>query len=136
MFRVPYRWLPRTVLPNIRHMWGDLRDGVWNVFRWLPVVWFDADYDWEFLAVIMEKKFERMAEALGNGVSMNREQYRRQLRICRFLVRRLREDEYFTNAEKRIGDGAIAAKFANKQRRADQQYLGTLIGKHLTKWWD
>jgi hypothetical protein len=137
MFRVPYRWLPSTILPNLQSCWWDIRDGVRNLWRWLPVIWFDCDWDWCYLAELMEVKLRRMAEheeRRGHHVTSLLDAKRQ--RVCAELLRRLREDDYFRNAERRFGHTGLAADFAMQQRRADQRYLGVLLGKYLTHWWD
>jgi hypothetical protein len=137
MFRVPYRWTTSTIWPNIRSCWWDMKNGVYNLWRWLPLIWFDADFDWEYLAEIMEFKLRNMAEHetryghhVGSALDAERQ------RICAELLRRMREDAYHENAVRRFGNNTIAAEFAIKHQRADQKYLGILLGKHLASWWD
>lgn len=138
MFRVPYRWPPRTFTRNIQHMWLDLTTGVNNILRWSSVIWFDADYDWIFLNTILEYKFKRMAKVLEHGHLANGERYARQLRVCAALCSRMRDDNgYYENADKRFTvRGLDWANHITKQQRNDQRLLGLMIAKYYRHWWD
>src|SRR5574337_1074694 len=137
MFRVPYRWLPRTMWPNLRSLVFDLRHGLYNLWRWLPVIWFDDDYDWDFLARIMEIKFRRLAVRLENGYTLNGPRLGKQARTCAVLLHRLQEERYFENAgydpetwKAWTSDCAKwIATHAAYMGAQDQRYLGELIGK-------
>lgn len=138
IWRVPYRWLPRTFWKNIRSMAEDIFYGIRNVMRWTPVIWFDADFDWEYLAVVMEYKLNRMADALKDGHHVGSEIDARRCRVCAQLIARLRGGivDYADNAKKFFGDTSFAVKRAGEQQKADKRYLGLLIGKYLDHWWD
>ncbi len=136
-WRVSYRWLPRTVLPNL---WGCVTDvwyGVGNVIRWAPVIWFDGDFDWQDLAEIMEYKLRRMSHHFRNhGCTEDADQCALQMSACAGLLRKLHEDNYRTEASERLGENPDAAKAAILSRNEDRRHLGRLIGKYLTHWWD
>jgi len=144
LFRVPYRWLPRTAWSNIRWIVGDILSGFVNVWRWLPVIWLDADYDWCYLAKIMEYKLSRMAKVFDNGHLVNHDRCAKQTRTCAALLRRLDENNYFENAgynpdawDSMAHDRKTPiAMHAQKMREQDKRYLGLLIGKYLNHWWD
>ena len=137
-WRTPYRWLWRTAWTNISSIWGDLTWGVRNVIRWIPVIWFDADFDHSFLLEIMEYKFRRMAERHERAqVIADWSKVARQLRICALLCRRMSNESYSDNAAAGYGYGtrAWANEWRNVQNQ-DQEMLGRIIGKHLQEWWD
>lgn len=136
MFRIPYRWLPRTVWPNLRSMWLDIRIGVRNLWRWIPIIWFDYDFDWDCLARIMEAKLRWMAKDAETWIVQSAPRNRRQMAVCAELLKRLREDEYFVQERARIGTGPRASKRAQARSEADKRYLGLLIGKYLNHWWE
>ena len=54
MFRFPYRWTPKTILKNLDYAFWDIYLGIKNTIKYLPVIWFDRDFDWEYLARLME----------------------------------------------------------------------------------
>jgi hypothetical protein len=137
MFTIPYKWRPRTIWPNITSMAGDVRFGVRNFWRWAPIIWRDADFDWDYLAALMEEKLRQMAQDAktwrGAGVDL----YRRRMLVCAEILKRLRDGEwYWRNARKTFGDTSLAAERAMRHERADKRYLGELIGKYIDHWWD
>ena len=139
MFRVPYRWLPRTFVTNVFSMALDIKIGVCNVFRWIPVIWFDGDYDFCFLVSIMEYKLRRMSKCIGNGCTLHREKDAKDIMVCAELCRRINSEfsVYYDNADKRFPDkGKKWAEMISKAQIQDRKLLGKMIGKHLSKWWD
>jgi hypothetical protein len=137
LFHVPYRWLPSTFWQNIRHIVYDLCRGVYNVIRWIPIIWLDRDWDWVYLAAVMEYKLNRMAVAIENGCHVGRERDARRIRTAALLCKRMREDNYSDNASKAFGYGTrFWAKEIGAVEKQDQEMLGKLIGKYFTHWWD
>jgi hypothetical protein len=136
VFRPPYRWLPRTIIPNLHSCWLDVYHGFRNIRRWLPILWFDSDFDWEFLARIMEAKLRWMAENTTHWHVAEADRSRRQMVVCSELLRRLREDAYLDNARRFFGDQPEAYRASRRQARNDMAYFGRIVGKYLTHWWD
>lgn len=126
----PYRWMPRTVGKNLRYAARSIYHGVKNIIRWTPIVWDDADFDWEYLARIMEYKMRRMVKHFIVGS----ERYAHQLTICAELLKRLRDDDY-PSRDPRPHDRLWADHWIYMERQ-DQRMLGEIIGKHLCSWWD
>lgn len=117
--------------------------GLCNVCRWAPVIWDDVDWDWDCLAKVMEFKLRRMSVCLENGHHTNGWRDAKQCLVCAELLKRLQEDNYFENAGFREGFNDLptdiqwsACVKADAMQRQDQEYLGKMIGKHLTGWWD
>lgn len=111
--------------------------GLGNLRRWLPLIWRDRDWDWVFLAQVMEFKLRRMAHHenfFGHHVGSKLDA-RRQL-ICAELLKRLMDDDYYIHARKFFGVTPAASEAALRNQRSDQRYLGLLLGKYLTHWWD
>lgn len=86
----------------------------------------------------MEYKLRRMAKSSANGHLLNGERYARQMRICADILHRMDNDQfYYDNAEKRYPNrDSIWAKSISKHQKADQEYLGLMIGKYMRHWWD
>jgi hypothetical protein len=59
--------MPRTILPNLAHCWYDLVGGVKSVWRWLPIIWFDRDWSWAYLAKLVEVKCTMIAKVMEVG---------------------------------------------------------------------
>jgi hypothetical protein len=142
-----YRWYWGTLWLNLWHYPVDFWQGLRNWFRWAPVIWHDKDWDWSYLARVLEYKFDRMARSMDGGCIVNNEKYARQIRECRDLVHRLRKDKYFENAEKHyseisprntwIGDRWVnfAGQHSSRMHQQDQERLGLLISRYMTHWW-
>jgi len=122
----PYRWLPRTVIPNIMALIRNIKNGVCNVIRWTPVIWGDFDWDWEPFAEIMEYKLRRISDCLKDGCSVGSESHARQALICAELLKRLKEDSQA---------GVTYHQHTTRMREWDIMF-GKTIGKHLRCWWD
>ena len=118
--------------------------GIKNIFRWLPIVWFDRDWDWTFLGEIMEYKLRRMADVELHGHHVTSLRDRKHQLICAELLRRMMADNYFDNAgyDPSIWPDLPAhrqvwiAKHSNEMAKQDQRYLGMMLGKYLMNWWD
>lgn len=134
--RFPYRWLPRTAWANIRFGFWDIIGGIRNVIRWAPVIWFDADFDWEYLASIMEYKLLRMAyNAASYWHHEDATQAQKEMRICARLLRRLQEDDYCVRADNTFERGREAADHAMAASAKDLKLLGKILGSRLNCWW-
>lgn len=95
MFRPSYSI--ETFWKNLRGCWYDLTNGISNIIRWTPVIWFDRDWDWCFLAKVMEFKLRKMHRCIGNGHLMHCERRAKQILVCAELLKRLQADEYYDN---------------------------------------
>ena len=131
MFNIPYRWTWRTIFLILGHCWYKTSHGVANSFRWIPVIWHDEDFDWEFLARIMEWKLRRMSRLFqkhGHGLLSDRDA--RNTLICAELLKRLIQDE--------ISEPITRSSVYRHDIRMKewQELLGKILGKHLTGWWD
>lgn len=140
MFRVPYRWLPRTFFTNIHWMWLDIKYGVYNIIRWTPVIWHDADFDWEYLAHVMEYKLRRMSKNFDdNKRHVGYEKTVRECLVCAELLKRMTSGAggvYYKNAAARYPDkGKRWADLITHTEECDVLYLCKQMRK-IRKWWD
>lgn len=142
MFHAPYRWsYPRVWSTNVRYILNQLISGIKNVVRWAPVIWDDQDYDWAFLAKIMEYKLRRSSQLeFTFGHHTNSARDGRNMLVCAELLKRLREDRYYEEAkdpfDNKYDEVRVRVLQSMRQSKSDQEYLGKMIGKWLTFWWD
>jgi len=108
-------------------MYWDIHLGIKNIFRLIPIIWFDFDFDWEPLVKIMEYKLRRMEKVFRNGNHVGCEKDAKRMLICAILLKRLREDKYWKDS--RGNKEIYRAKY-------DQEYCFKIMGKYLTGWWD
>ena len=113
-----YRWTLKTIPWNIKWIFNDIMYGIYNVFRWIPVIWKDRDFDWGYLASIMEYKFRRMSGIFKNGYHTSAKRDAKRTLICAELLKRMEEDN------------------KPEMNQFYQEYLGKLIGKYFMSWWD
>jgi hypothetical protein len=136
MFRPPCPWRGTAILKNLHSCWIDIRCGVRNLYRWIPVIWFDQNFDYSYLLDIMERKFRYMADALENGHLLHGKRHARELRICAELCRRMSADDYCLSRGNIHGGTGTTALISMKRSTEDARLLGRMIGKHLLTWWD
>jgi len=131
----PYRWLPRTIIPNLTSAGYDIFYGVINIIRWIPVIWSDRDYDWAFLAQIMEYKLRRMSKLFKNGHLVRSDRDSRRMLICAELLKRLHSESYMCYHS---GQPITKARVKREEMIGMyyQEYLGKIISKYLRGWWD
>ena len=125
-----YRWLPRTVFSNLSYAVYVFRQGIKNIIKWIPVIFFDRWYDWSYLTVIMEFKLRDMAknfEKYGHYIGSSKDAKR--MLICAILLKRINSDEYYKTSN-------YNAKIAEYRRDYDLYYLFKIMNKHLVSWWD
>jgi len=130
IFRIPYRWLPSTFFANVYSMWHDICHGIANVIRWIPVIWFDEDYDWSPLAEIMEWKLRRMSKVLYNGHHVGSNKDAKRTLICAEILKRIREDKPIEPITR------ISVERDMARKKEWGELMGKIIGKHLRGWWD
>jgi hypothetical protein len=100
-----------------------------RVWRYRRVLAHDYDFDWAPLTEFMELKLRSMADSLSQNRHVGDERRVRQCRVAAELCRRLRTDAY------RDMHGRDYRRQGASEHIA-QKYLGLLIGKHLSGWWE
>ena len=137
-YRLSFRTFPSWLLDHFQ----DIYYGIRNIVRWTPVIWFDADFDWCYLAEIMEYKLRRMSKVFETGHHLHRERDAHQTLICAALLRRLMDEPYFDNADARFAtDGRPKHRnraWADHIRMQNEQDMALFLKtfRHLRNWWD
>lgn len=128
-----YKWMLRTIFPNLWWLLRNIITGIKNTIRWSPVIWKDQDWDWEYLADVMEYKFRRMSKLFKKyGHSIDSDKDARRTLICAELLKRLKNDNMDD-----LGEINRINVLRHNQRMAEwQEMLGRYIGKYLMGWWD
>lgn len=127
MFSIPYRWTWKTAHRNIGWIFYSIKRGIQNVIQWTPVIWDDEDFDFSYLAKIMEFKLRNMSRGFKAWDHFKGSQKdARQMLICAEILKRLREDDW----------EGVTGKQHMTRMRGWQELLGKLIGRHLMTWWD
>jgi hypothetical protein len=118
----------RYYLYRITSFPKDFYHGIKNIIRWIPIIWEDYDWDWEYLANIMEYKLRRMSKQFKKdspwSYSANRNS--KDTLICAELIKRIRADD----------DTGGNYKIHSERMKSWNKMLGDIIGKRLQHWWD
>lgn len=66
-----------------------------RMFKWLPVVWNDREWDYLFLLDILKYKLENDSVYYENdGVTVNSKKVAKQMKMCIALIDRISKDDY------------------------------------------
>jgi len=120
---------------KVRGLPNNIVTGIRNIIRYLPLIWNDRDWDWMYLALLMEAKLRYMSVSTKDWHVMGAPRTRRQTMICAHLLHRILADDYMTNAQKSFPYRA-ALLMSERQKKEDLAYFGKLMGKHMIGWWD
>ena len=133
--------------------WG-VKQGLRKIWEWLPIVWYDRDWDQSFLLEVMAHKLERMAELHRlHGHLMNSGKTARQCAVAGQLCRRMLRDSYIMTYEVDDEDWApelgpwqhrrSGVSFSKKRKFYDEymaaqdlELLTKMMRRHMRKWWD
>jgi len=115
--------------------------GVQNLWKWLPIVWGDRDWDYAFLFYMMEFKLKNMADAIEEedrhvGVVQDV----KDMRTCAFLLKRLTGDEtgLVYHKDSQLFSEEFYQKRLGMGRRSDRGYLkmfAKIFGRKVQHWW-
>jgi hypothetical protein len=92
-FEARYHWssLVHEVIHPFRAFWY----GCVNLYHYIPIIWYDRDWDHHYMFVLWEKKFARMAYLFEHyGHHVGDKETAQRLRVCASLCRRILDDDY------------------------------------------
>lgn len=137
-----------------------------NIFRWIPLLWNDADWDYGHLYEVIDFKLTNMIEHhTEHHNHLDWEEVVEQMTTARDAIRRLRNDDYVSteydehrknfpdqkwldipdkpgwkqSAPLRPGEGDSITKLGDmeeKRRQADLELFASTFTKHSRGWWD
>lgn len=128
-----------------------------NVFRWLPVIWNDYEWDYDFFLVLIEKKLEHMLAFWESDapVSGNKNINISQIRETLEALNRYLHDDYCHNelleyehrhpvpwTLQELKRRGVDDEFINlltaieKQKQEDFDFVFSSLRKNLQTWWD
>lgn len=88
-----------ALFDKIETAWFDMKYGVENCIKWLPIVWKDRDWDDYSLYKIMEFKFNKMSRLhLEDGHSADSDKISNQLKAASELCHKLADYDYDEDA--------------------------------------
>ena len=91
-------------------MFYNIITGIKNIFRWLPVIWKDRQWDQDYLYRVIGQKLKLMEEFWysDDPWSANQEKVAKKVKLCRLLCDRIVNHDYLMNVlipvEKKYGE--------------------------------
>jgi len=80
----------------------NIKQGIKNVWKWLPIVWDDKQWDHVYLYIILRHKLSIMERYFReNGHLVRSEEDAKKMKLCILLLDRLIKDDYSFNAFKK-----------------------------------
>lgn len=143
LFDIPYRW-SRRPFANIASICGDLFVNLpRNIYRYLPWLLHDADFDWEFLGEVMEIKLRAMSNRFADAkIVEDWEEMASETKEAADILARMRDDDPIRDRHGQDRYEAFSAderaEFyarVNADQEADKKRFGELMSK-IQCWWD
>ena len=106
-------------------------DFFWRIrrlIRWMPVIWHNRTWDYQFTMNILGYSLEELAECLENGITMSGPKDAKRIRYVCNLIRRLDNGTAWDMA----GDGKKAMELENMYWNE----IWTTIQRYGEGWWD
>ena len=80
-----------------RHIPRNIKEGIKNIFYWLPVIWKDRNWDHTFIYEVLKHKLKAQANYIGTKDRHTRaQQDARRMLICAKLLQKMQDDTYAT----------------------------------------
>ena len=145
-------------------MFYNIITGIKNIFRWLPVIWKDRQWDQDYLYRVIGQKLKLMEEFWysDDPWSANQEKVAKKVKLCRLLCDRIVNHDYLMNVlipvEQKYGELKFhwekdnkmvfdetpeeaktrmrAYKHADYMEVQDKKMFFNILQKHIDKFWD
>jgi hypothetical protein len=143
-----------------------IQQGLINIKHWLPIIWKDREFDYEYFEIILVNKIKLMKDFYESEdpCSMDAPQVAKQMEEVLALFKRLRKDRYveelepfgfimqdikFEDTEDGLGRRAVFPGTeeerkermniyiqADLNRKEDRKRAYALLAEHMEYWWD
>ena len=125
----------KYILRDFRRKLRDIPENIHNLIIWIPVIWNDEQWDYDYLYKILHKKLSLMENYFkeGNSSSVNAHKKEKQIKIARILCERLLYRDYLQGENVK---GIAARKLLKAKEDADREYLFNHIKNKIETWWD
>jgi len=72
-----------------------IRKGIWNLYKWFPIIWKDRNFDKDYLLEIIRFKLEMMLDEFKrNGYRADTPDSNKRIEFCIRMIDELTEDRY------------------------------------------
>ena len=151
-----YMWAPRRI---VRGFFWDVKHGVLNIIKWIPIVWKDRDYDYSFIEDMLRFKLRNMMHFF-NGPDthiLNAYKYAEEIEEVLYLLDRVHDDNYIeevslgffdkyleNDLEKTINEmtdeerksNILIYNQAEILEKEDRTRAYQLLSERIKSWWD
>lgn len=108
-----------------------------NLFRWLPIIWRDENWDYYHIYEVLKYKLMFTSETIRkNGYHVSAKYDADRMMLCVRLIEKVQNEEYM---EVLIDDDNLTMEkinaAINKQQKA-RKLLFNILEKNIEKWWD
>ena len=108
-----------------------------NLFRWLPIIWQDEQWDHYYIFEILRHKLIIMSEAIRKRDNHTLAKYDAdRMMLCARLLEKVQNEEYLFEF---IGDDEITREQIDKGQRKHnkaKRILFKLLENYIERWWD
>ena len=130
-----YRKL-RRFSHKVKSLFYDIKNGLSNIFRWIPTIWELRDWDAVYLYLIIAKHLKHVEDCIENyGSTVTAKKDARNIRIAKNLAKRLYENDY-PYGDIKEAKTAKNYKRVKKLREYDKKLLFLYLKKYTDSWWD
>lgn len=134
-----YRWIGR--LNDFRF---NIKYGVKNLIKWLPVIWKDRDWDEVYLYILMHKKLESMEKSFRgeHAYAVDSRERAREMKMVKIVLKRLIDDIYYEEAcavldVNQTGYSKEVFELEKKLIQTDiEKVFSKEISLQIQSWWD
>jgi hypothetical protein len=86
------------IFRKINDTYHNIKRGLPNLIKWLPVIWKDRDWDFFFIYALLHKKLYFMEKHIRKySHHINSDRDADQIKLCVLTLNRLIADEYYEN---------------------------------------
>ena len=71
-----------------------LKNSIWNLISWFPIVWRDRDWDYRYFLTLIHFKLKKMEKCIRKGCYRGCENDADKIQICVVCLERLIKDDY------------------------------------------
>ena len=104
-----------------------------TIIKWIPILWYDEDWDFYYVYNILQKKLEFVQKDMLNSNIENRELYANKIGIAIKLIEIIKEEKYL---DELLDDANwTSIKKASEKQEKAKKVLFNYLNHNIEKWW-
>lgn len=85
-------------MKSIKHYIVTFKNGIRNLIKWFPVIWFDRDYQENYIYILLLKKIDNRIDSCKKECDNKYKEIEEELSYVRNTLVRLIKDDYYGEA--------------------------------------